>query len=525
MRARGKTGGSRGGRSCFVVEAKSFEILIDELGGKRRGCIWERSKGVSSWIRFGEASLRCLLDGVEVCCREVNNSVWATGWEEGNRKYRLERRSNGAGRFIFCSVRNIDSKKYSIIVPEGKGQSFGWNSLAERLRALGVIPSSGLQGPKGSKDLLRSKGARRVGQSVWIEVEEGEVRGRIEQMSQCLVGWWGPSLALFPEMEYVRSWALKHWALKGNLRVATLGRGLLLFDFELPDEAERVLARGLRIFKENVLVLERWNPEVGCLRKEPTAKDVWVRVIGLPLHLRSSEVFKRIGDEFGGFIAADKSSLHEMQWARLLSSPWFTQVVPAGSFSGESSSREGEEVGGTVRDLSRGSQREKVEQLRLQQGESVVSACGGDSTLCPAVLYEAGDAVEGRVGSADGQVREGDGFFLNKLESPALGPSIGPKRPAHGVSLGLPQLSGLRQGPFKETQEDLGCVLRLNVSYGEKGEGFGPVGPVAAEGGDLNGKGISSPRARAQSPGVEKGSGDADSLVRGEAPSASRPSA
>ena len=223
-----EAGGSRGGRSCFVVEAKSFEILIEELGRKLRGCIWERSKGASSWIRFGEASLRCLLDGVEACCREVNNSVWATGWEEGNRKYRLERRSNGAGRFIFCSVRNIDSKKYSIIVPERKGQSFGWNSLAERLRALGVIPSGGLQGPKGSEDLLRAKGGskvqwrekgvelktyadavrkspRRVGQSVWIEVGEGEMRGRIEQMSQCLVGWWGPSSALCPEMEYVRS--------------------------------------------------------------------------------------------------------------------------------------------------------------------------------------------------------------------------------------------------------------------------------------------------------------------------------
>ena len=154
-----------------------------------------------------------------------------------------------------------------------------------------------------------------------------------------------------------------------------------------------------------------------------------------------------------------------------------------------------------------------------------MSACGGDSTLCPVVLYEAGDAVEGRVGSADGRVREGDGIFLNKLESPALGPSIGPKGPAHGVSLGLPQLSGLRQGSFKGTQEDLGCDLRPNVSYGEKGEGFGSVGPDAAEGGDLNGEGFSSPRARAQSPGVEKGSGVADSLVRGEAPSASRPSA
>ena len=85
-----------------------------------------------------------------------------------------------------------------------------------------------------------------------------------------------------------------------------------------------------------------------------------------------------------------------------------------------------------------------MEQLRLQQGESVMSAYGGDSTLCPAVIYEARDAVEGRVGSADGRVREGDGIFLNKLESPALGPSIGPKGPAHGVSLGLSQLSGLR---------------------------------------------------------------------------------
>ena len=75
MRARGEVGGSRGGRSCFVVEAKSFEILIDELGGKLRGCIWERSKGVSSWIRFREASLRCLLDGVDLGCLSSSLSL------------------------------------------------------------------------------------------------------------------------------------------------------------------------------------------------------------------------------------------------------------------------------------------------------------------------------------------------------------------------------------------------------------------------------------------------------------------
>ena len=38
----------RGGRSRFVVESKSFEILVEDLGGKLKSCIWERSRGISS---------------------------------------------------------------------------------------------------------------------------------------------------------------------------------------------------------------------------------------------------------------------------------------------------------------------------------------------------------------------------------------------------------------------------------------------------------------------------------------------
>ena len=32
--------GPRGGRRWFVVESKSFELLVDNVGGKLRGCIW-----------------------------------------------------------------------------------------------------------------------------------------------------------------------------------------------------------------------------------------------------------------------------------------------------------------------------------------------------------------------------------------------------------------------------------------------------------------------------------------------------
>ena len=99
-----------------------------------------------------------------------------------------------------------------------------------------------------------------------------------------------------------------------------LGRGLLLFEFELLSEAEQVLARGKRRVKKNILFLEKWNPEVGCFCKGAITNEAWARVVGLPLHLWSCEVFKMIGDGCAGFIAMDENtaSMVELQWARIL---------------------------------------------------------------------------------------------------------------------------------------------------------------------------------------------------------------
>ena len=45
-----------------------------------------------------------------------------------------------------------------------------------------------------------------------------------------------------------------------------------------------------------------------------------MRVVGLPLHLWSCEVFKRIDDGCGGFVVVDEDtdSLIELQWAQIL---------------------------------------------------------------------------------------------------------------------------------------------------------------------------------------------------------------
>ena len=100
-----------------------------------------------------------------------------------------------------------------------------------------------------------------------------------------------------------------------------------------------------------------------------------MRVMGLPLHLWSREVFKLIGDGYGGLIAVDENTdfMAELQWARLLvklvgrdlptsvqlvvgsgcfsvqlwweTPPWFSQVVPVGSVYGKGDTEDEEEVG------------------------------------------------------------------------------------------------------------------------------------------------------------------------------------
>ena len=48
---------------------------------------------------------------------------------------------------------------------------------------------------------------------------------------------------------------------------------------------------------------------MGCSQNGERVKDVWVRVVGLPLHFWSREVFRKIGDCCGGFVVVDEEPL------------------------------------------------------------------------------------------------------------------------------------------------------------------------------------------------------------------------
>ena len=115
-----------------LLWTKSFIISIEVVGGKLRGIIEERGRSLSAWIRFGKLSLRCLLEGVESFCRDEVLVRWCNSWEEGGRKFKLERRSNGTLRFLFCSVITKEGKRFSLIFPEGRSLSAENQEIKQR---------------------------------------------------------------------------------------------------------------------------------------------------------------------------------------------------------------------------------------------------------------------------------------------------------------------------------------------------------------------------------------------------------
>ena len=99
----------------------------------------ERSRGLSSWIWFGDLSLRNLLEGFEECCREEKEGRLVKVWEEERRKFRLDRHVNGVGRFVLFFVVDLETKRFCLVYPKGKGMLGGLAILVEKLRAMGVV--------------------------------------------------------------------------------------------------------------------------------------------------------------------------------------------------------------------------------------------------------------------------------------------------------------------------------------------------------------------------------------------------
>ena len=90
-----------------------------------------------SWIYFGKEGAKILLKSVVSFRVDADKNKKGVGWCENGRRYSLERRKNEHGRFLLCSVTDLDGKRHKLFFPEGNGHLNGWIMLENALQATG----------------------------------------------------------------------------------------------------------------------------------------------------------------------------------------------------------------------------------------------------------------------------------------------------------------------------------------------------------------------------------------------------
>ena len=115
-------------------------------------------------------------------------------------------------------------------------------------------------------------------------------------------------------------WAKRAWRLKGRVQFQQLNQNIFFLDFELEEEAYWVMENGSRICRGEAMFLEWWSPSTGCNGRIEEEQEVWLRVVGLPLHMWTEEILKKVGNGCGGFVAMDKETEQrkDLRWARIL---------------------------------------------------------------------------------------------------------------------------------------------------------------------------------------------------------------
>ena len=274
------------------------------------------------------------MEGLHQCIEDVKEGRWEKGWKEKGRSFSLVRDANRAGCFLRLGVVDLEMKRYSICILKGKGDKGGWMAMVEALRkmdnsidkkeqqeevrVLGRLCPDMVKG-RSFADTVKGWWNKRSN-NLRVEVEREELNRNLSRLEHCLIGSWIPSNAKGEDLESLGWEMAKAWGLKGKMGVTSMGKGRVLLELEFAEEARRVLLSGNKAVGGVQLDMSRWNPRSGCLKEGEVRKEVWVRILGLPISLWVSSVLRRVGDACSGFLDVDPQtkSIEDLQWARIL---------------------------------------------------------------------------------------------------------------------------------------------------------------------------------------------------------------
>ncbi|CAN1179378.1 hypothetical protein LINPERHAP2_LOCUS34158 [Linum perenne] len=73
-------------------------------------------------------------------------------------------------------------------------------------------------------------------------------------------------------------------------------------------KVERILSLNRRSFGNVQLLIDKWIPEAGRSKVLLNDNELWVLINGIPLHLRSADLFRQLGLVCGEFLGFEERS-------------------------------------------------------------------------------------------------------------------------------------------------------------------------------------------------------------------------
>ncbi|CAN1815184.1 hypothetical protein LINPERHAP1_LOCUS27350 [Linum perenne] len=97
----------------------------------------------------------------------------------------------------------------------------------------------------------------------------------------------------------------KNWGIPSEAKICCLEDDLWLVECPSKLVVDRIISLNRCFYGSSRLFLDRWTIEAGRSAVMEKQRLPWVLIQGIPLHLRSFDLFRAIGERCGGFIDFD----------------------------------------------------------------------------------------------------------------------------------------------------------------------------------------------------------------------------